>query len=52
MIKLIWEADNQTIELSVDNSITTHDLLELLDLFIRMTNRKPSGELDYTDQRL
>lgn len=49
MIKLQWEGDGQTIELSVDDSIPTCDLLEVIDIFIRLTNRTPSGVLDYTN---
>lgn len=52
MIKLIWEDNGQKICLSVDDSIPTCDLLEVIDMFIKMTNRSPSGVLDYTTQEL
>tara|TARA_R100000005_G_C4960845_1_gene177593 strand:+ start:410 stop:568 length:159 start_codon:yes stop_codon:yes gene_type:complete len=52
MIKLIWEDRGQTICLSVDDSIPTCDLLEVIDLFIKITNRTPTGVLDYTNQEL
>ena len=47
MITLKWEGGGQEIELSVDDSIPTCDLLEVLDVFIRLTSRDPSGVLEY-----
>ena len=52
VIRLTWENAGQTIELEIDDSIVTCDLLEVLDLFIRLMSRSPTGELDYVSERL
>ena len=48
MITLKWSGGGQDIEVNVDDSIPTCDLLEVIDVFIRLTSREPSGVLDYT----
>ena len=47
MIKLIWENGDELVEMEVSDDIVTADLLELIDSFIRLMGRDPSGELDY-----
>ena len=52
MIRLIWESDGETIRIEVGDDVSTADLLELLDAFIRSMGRKPSGDLDYVKDEL
>lgn len=47
MITLKHYSSTQDIEVFVDDSIPTCDLLEVLDIFIRLTKRDPSGSLEY-----
>lgn len=50
MITLTWNGDDQDIVMEISDDIATIDLLELLDIFIKTTNREPSGTLDYTSE--
>ena len=52
MIRLMWEHNGETIRLEVGDNISTADLLELLDAFIRSMGRDPTGDLDYVNDEL
>ena len=52
LITLVWKTEGQDIEVVVDESIATCDLLEVIELFIRVMGRTPSGELDFIQDKL
>ena len=47
VIKLNWTSESVDIAVECDDDIQTCDLLEVIELFIRVMDRDPVGELEF-----
>lgn len=52
MITFVWKTEAQDIKVVVDESIATCDLLEVMELFIRIMGREPHGELEFIQDKV
>ena len=52
LIKLRWATETVDIELECDDSIPTCDLLEVIETFIRLMERNPSGNLEFIQDKV
>jgi len=52
MITLIFELKGEVVKVNCSSDITTHDLLEVIDTFIKKIGRDPCGSLDYVTDEL
>ena len=52
MITLIFELKGEVVRVNCSSDITTNDLLEVMDTFIKTMGREPCGSLDYVTDEL